>query len=496
MELVFRTEKGEELTYAEVDGNNRAVLHYAGDAAISAERAEQALKSAETLLAMTSGQAGFPAWAKAGAPLVVNNTETGPVFSDRVLNNGLGIRPALNFDFVNQGALDPRISFKRASKDWGYDENGALKEYAVDEPVLSGAPISGGPLGLKVWKDITNLFKWSENPSDPVWIKRELGNMPTKQVAGMRFSKVIPNAVETYHYIRQRVSGLGDRQVIQFCAMEGGTRFLRVTFRVGSNPVQAHYWLDLETLTEIKPVEVVRSTVTKSNGIIRVALVLINGSEETDVDFIPSLTTSAITHSGNGVDGVWLSGLMLEESEFPSPYVRTEGSQVTVASTEPAPSFLIPSYTDGFSVYVEADIDLRAITGSNGLGSIFSIYKTNPARIRLILNRLTGLLRISGQIYPADTNTRETTIVTLDRENKQRVKAVLSLKQDGDIKAIASGGEVVTFQHPLSVDLTGAKLYLGHFNAGSPESKLNNYMQSLRFFNRALSDAEMMELVR
>jgi K+-transporting ATPase c subunit len=72
------------------------------------------------------------------------------------------IEPSLKLDFTNARALDPRITFTRASTATYVGANGLIKTAGVDEPRFDHDPTTGESLGLLIEESRTNFFANSE----------------------------------------------------------------------------------------------------------------------------------------------------------------------------------------------------------------------------------------------------------------------------------------------------------------------------------------------
>lgn len=72
------------------------------------------------------------------------------------------IEPSLRLDFANARALDPRITFTRASVGTYVDKNGLIKNVGVDEPRFDHDPTTGESLGLLIEESRTNQYPISE----------------------------------------------------------------------------------------------------------------------------------------------------------------------------------------------------------------------------------------------------------------------------------------------------------------------------------------------
>lgn len=73
------------------------------------------------------------------------------------------VDPTLYLDFINQNAVDPRITFSRASAGTYYDANGLLAVANTNQPRFNFLPTSGVSRGMLIEGARTNLCWHSEN---------------------------------------------------------------------------------------------------------------------------------------------------------------------------------------------------------------------------------------------------------------------------------------------------------------------------------------------
>lgn len=81
------------------------------------------------------------------------------------------IEPSLKLDFANARALDPRITFTRASTATYVGRDGLIKTAGDDEARFDHDPVTGESLGLLIEKTAINLITTSEDLSDAAWFK-------------------------------------------------------------------------------------------------------------------------------------------------------------------------------------------------------------------------------------------------------------------------------------------------------------------------------------
>jgi hypothetical protein len=81
------------------------------------------------------------------------------------------IEPSLKLDFANARALDPRITFTRASTATYVGANGLIKTAGEDEPRFDHDPTTGESLGLLIEESRTNLIPHSQELNAATWNK-------------------------------------------------------------------------------------------------------------------------------------------------------------------------------------------------------------------------------------------------------------------------------------------------------------------------------------
>ena len=109
------------------------------------------------------------------------------------------IEPSLKLDFANARALDPRITFTRASTATYVGANGLIKTAGVNEPRFDHDPITGESLGLLIEESRTNSVEYSEDLSNAYWNKQNcsLGATTVAPDGTNSAYLVIPNNVDT-----------------------------------------------------------------------------------------------------------------------------------------------------------------------------------------------------------------------------------------------------------------------------------------------------------
>lgn len=82
--------------------------------------------------------------------------------------------PSLYFDFANSKVLDPRLTFTRASTDWGFDSSGILRRVPLNTPVFDYDLSSGQSLGIRLNPEATNSLLHNRDLSQAAWVKTNI----------------------------------------------------------------------------------------------------------------------------------------------------------------------------------------------------------------------------------------------------------------------------------------------------------------------------------
>ena len=115
-------------------------------------------------------------------------------------------RPSLNLDFANSATLDPRITFTRGTNATYTGSDGLVKNtVGIHSPRFDWDPVTRECKGLLIEEARTNLFTYSEQFDNAVWLKvnitciPEIVITPSGQLAGDAF--IESTAASSFHYV-------------------------------------------------------------------------------------------------------------------------------------------------------------------------------------------------------------------------------------------------------------------------------------------------------
>jgi len=314
-----------------------AALQSKQSAALSADIAEQARDDAVAIV--TGGTASIdPEAGKipiAGAEASIKQAwienlqfelDALRVAKNRLLY-GDGPYPVLDFQFAGAKYLDPRIQFTRASVDW--DENG--REYGINEPVLTDK-------GLWVSGVRTNLMTDSSLLTQPA---TNADFVPAREVAKgvirLGFLRESLGTTLPHHISTNNISRtLGESYRESFFVGKGSTR--QVYVFSGSSIWGGNTAIRFDPITAsiTQPTNIKDPTVEDLGFAWRVSFTVSAVSNGTQGWRLYLHNGSSFNYDGDGESGAFLGSFQSEVGSAATPYIPTEGSQVTVATVTQA----------------------------------------------------------------------------------------------------------------------------------------------------------------
>ena len=224
------------------------------------------------------------------------------------------IEPSLKLDFANARALDPRITFTRASTATYVGKDGLIKTAGVNEPRFDHDPATGESLGLLIEEERTNLFQYNNNPTtnasgtatkSTVQIVLPSGETgPALETDADAFAENYRNITATANtnpgyltfYAKKKSAGSTGTLTI---TMEGGG----TARSFNSASINSDTWTKISTTHDW----------SSSNSTLRRYDIYFNGSGNTS----------------DGDTSFYVAFQQFEEATFPTSYIPTSGSTVT-----------------------------------------------------------------------------------------------------------------------------------------------------------------------
>ena len=242
------------------------------------------------------------------------------------------VRPTLNLDFAKTKALDPRVTFTRASTATFVGSNGLIQTAASGAARFDHNPATGESLGLLVEEARTNSKTNSTTLNPSFNFSNTVSPAPTATIVApdgvsQTVEKLVENTSTGIHQGNLQFSGAYDNWATSFFVKAAGrTRF---KFDPRENGTFTEFDLTAETVNgAVDPSKleklpngwfrVKNLTVSSFRAFSRWRLLDASGNE---------------SYTGDGVSGIYLWGLQWEAAAtFSTSYIPTTGSTVTRAA--------------------------------------------------------------------------------------------------------------------------------------------------------------------
>ena len=252
------------------------------------------------------------------------------------------IKPSLNLNFARSRALDPRITFTRASVGTYVGSDGLIKTASNNEPRFDHDPDTLESLGLLIENIRTNyvnhylvnsgngwatsqeiIFSSTTEPApDGSSNNQKMAATTTAGVSHSTYKQVTGTTAGTVHtfsvYMKSAGSDYGYIYVDTAGGRYGG---VAVQFSTGNTAVMTANGIGTQTDTSVTAV---------GNGWYRLS---VSGSFSSTTQHYCHIDVgndlSFSTFAGNGTDGIYVWGAQLENGSFPTSIIPTSGSLAT-----------------------------------------------------------------------------------------------------------------------------------------------------------------------
>ena len=242
------------------------------------------------------------------------------------------VRPTLNLDFAKTKALDPRITFTRASTATFVGADGLIQTAASGAARFDHNPATGESLGLLVEEARTNLLLQSE-AFGTTWttsLATISANVATAPDGTTTADKLVTSNTTAQQRTLQSATVPAGTVTFSVYAKAAGFSYMRL--ESGASTEIANFDLTQGVLGTVSGA----ATITRfSNGWYRCTMPITTSAGASDfrIYVIGSATDArGSTLAGNGVDGIFLWGAQIEAGAFPTSYIPTVASTVTRAA--------------------------------------------------------------------------------------------------------------------------------------------------------------------
>jgi hypothetical protein len=257
------------------------------------------------------------------------------------------VRPSLDLNFARTRALDPRITFTRASTGTFVGSDGLIKNAASGAARFDHNPVTGESLGLLVEEARTNLVRYSQDITNAAWDK---GNLTaTKETisgpAGtIGYDKIILGTFSNSSgQIRIGITANSGTVYSNSVYVKQGTcRYVNLIQQYNNSSGTGAYF-DLQTGTFLTGGGLTASSTriqALAGGWYRIQITVTDVGPGGSAGFILSPMTipnpvingsGGREYNGNG-EFIYAYGAQIEAGDFPTSYIPTTATAVTRAA--------------------------------------------------------------------------------------------------------------------------------------------------------------------
>ena len=355
------------------------------------------------------------------------------------------VRPTLNLDFAKTKALDPRVTFTRASTATFVGADGLIKTAGNNVPRFDHNPTTGESLGLLVEEARTNVLKYSNDFS-------QAGSWQFVQVTPIYNASIAPGGTQTATRLTtatttssQYITSTGANtvepgvQTVSAYVKPGTCTQIQLQFNSGIN---TRICFDLTTNStfniQADGSNGVGTITNAGNGWKR--LTLTSTVAATDTVAIYLLQNQGFQLSAGLTLEIW--GLQAEAGSFPTSYIPTVASTVTRAAdlaSMTGTNFSSWYRQDQGTIYQSVKLLAASPQDNQYYGATFAAVTDATTRVTHDYSSGGG---VSGQtIILSDAGATSATLVISPFNATTRKTA--SAMQVGSV-AFAANGQIVT----------------------------------------------------
>ena len=403
------------------------------------------------------------------------------------------IKPSLNLNFARARALDPRITFTRASVGTYVGRDGQIKTAGRDEARFDHDPVTLESLGLLIEESRTNSITYSQPTSDV-----SFGSSATKTFNAATAPNGKTEAFRITHNGSSGNSNWRATRTVTFSANSmvlsvwakggGGNNYFTWSFQnLGGAVVRAGFKLEGDGETSI---------ITSGNGGHTLQIekypdgwyrCIIIGNTQSSGTTTQFLYTVSSYNESSSVSGgsVLLWGFQLETGSFPTSYIPTSAATVTrqidnaYILNDNVP---IRTGVSEYSFYLRG----RLITTA----SIFGISRGLVGMGDSVSNRIRIAHDSQGAVEIYSGNSLQASFATGSFGTDER-KVALAVKKD-DFALSLDGGTVLTdTSGNIPADITTIGLGQSSYDAPPVSYPSTCYIKEFRIYPKRLTNAQL-----
>ena len=368
------------------------------------------------------------------------------------------VRPTLDLNFARVKALDPRITFTRASGGSYVGADGLIKYAGVNEPRFDHNPVTGESLGLLIEEARTNLLLRSEEFDNVAWVLFGTASRTAN-------TTVAPNGTTTADSVTLPVSS----GILQSASGSANTAY---TFSI---------WIRCDTTKSVRLVintnlgDPTTLTVTATSSWQRFSI--------TKTTSVGTLKVTSQVDTGGG-NTFYLWGAQTEQASFPTSYIPTEASTRTRAADDA--SITGKNFSDWYR-QDEGTLFCSGIpTLANSFPHMAAFFDSENST-----NNTYRLIFSPNNLPQPRIRVNSVDVLVSELPNIKRINNLLLSYQSGN-SAISANGSILN-SSIIFFPLNSNKLNIGR---QITQNSLNGTIARLTYYPKRLPDAQLQALTK
>jgi len=236
--------------------------------------------------------------------------------------DNVSVKEVRNADFT----FDRNSTATRVNKE-GLIETVAIDTPRLDYPLIDGVVQSEPALLLEPAR--TNSITYSEDFSQTYWTKTIstiTSNVAISPNGSLNADKLIPSASNDIHKIGRNVGSVTGDYTFSIFAKKGEYK----NILLWDDNLSEGIGINLDDLSVFRNVGNEGYKIENyGNGWVRISLILNYSAQAIRYSIYLYDNSNELTFTGNGTDGLYIWGAMVEQGSYPTSYIPTSGSAVT-----------------------------------------------------------------------------------------------------------------------------------------------------------------------
>lgn len=413
----------------------------------------------------------------------------------------IGGRPAMSLDFIGTNSLDSRVTFTRGTTATFVGSNGLIQTAAIDAPRFDYDPATLAPKGLLVEEARTNIFTYSQQFDDILWLKgigynsTVTANSTTAPDGTLTADTLVADSGGgTGSVIIARAQPIisGTSYTMTFFAKANTLSWIRFFLLSYTTPGNGGAYFNLSGNGSVGTVDAGYTAAISpfGNGWYRCSLSFTAGVSITgEMRLLLANANNDTAVARNGTSSVFIWGAQLEAGAFATSYIPTVASTVTRnadVATMTGTNFS-NWYNQSEGTFVINLTPVGAPTGAANTRFLEANDGTANNRKPLLFSSGTGVAAAQYRVAGADQAFLSSAAGVFAANLNLRIATAYAVNNFG---ASYNGATAVT-DTSGSVSNTATQLTIGYATSGGGSEIYSGHIRYIAYYNTRLPNTTL-----